>query len=316
MTTEAVSRRVNELYHDLQAGEFDHVHSDRHKVERSFWMGEALPRITAIRQGRGLDLCTGTGFVPELLLQHLPATFTITCLDISSNALAMTASRLGRFPGRFSLCKADVTQIPLADASVDWVSVNAALHHMPDVQASLREVRRVLKPGGYFFVGYEPNLAFFNSGRLVMLERFVWHLSWYTAPSHNIRRLGKLMSSHGPAMGDEQYLPAINETLVQEGLIEAPITVQQLRQLVDLHSHAQDHGTLGLDPAELLDEVFQGCHREVSYTDYGGEALRKHRALRSILDRLMRRLAPRGGMLFSWIVQKPMTSPPAAGSDG
>lgn len=37
--------RVNELYHDLQAPEFNEVHARRHRVERAFWECQAYPAI-------------------------------------------------------------------------------------------------------------------------------------------------------------------------------------------------------------------------------------------------------------------------------
>jgi ubiquinone/menaquinone biosynthesis C-methylase UbiE len=42
----------------------------------------------------------------------------------------------------------DAEALPLPDDSFDRVSSNGVLHHTPDIGAALREVRRVLKPGG------------------------------------------------------------------------------------------------------------------------------------------------------------------------
>ena len=45
--------------------------------------------------------------------------------------------------------------------------MNAALHHIPAPENVLREIDRVLKPGGRFCLGHEPNAAFFNFARRV-----------------------------------------------------------------------------------------------------------------------------------------------------
>jgi SAM-dependent methyltransferase len=52
----------------------------------------------------------------------------------------------------------DTTRLPLADSSVDFVLCNAVLEHIPGSRAPyIREMWRVLKPGGYLFVNETPN---------------------------------------------------------------------------------------------------------------------------------------------------------------
>jgi SAM-dependent methyltransferase len=51
----------------------------------------------------------------------------------------------------------DRTRIDLPDQSVDAVVSSGTLEHVWSIQASLVEIRRVLKPGGYFFVFRFPN---------------------------------------------------------------------------------------------------------------------------------------------------------------
>lgn len=51
----------------------------------------------------------------------------------------------------------DAQKLPFADGTFDGALMVAALHHLPDPAKALREVRRVLAPGGVLVLGTEPN---------------------------------------------------------------------------------------------------------------------------------------------------------------
>ena len=51
-----------------------------------------------------------------------------------------------------TVIEGDAERLPFEDASFDRVSSNGVLHHTPDMSAALREIRRVLRPGGRFCV--------------------------------------------------------------------------------------------------------------------------------------------------------------------
>ena len=51
------------------------------------------------------------------------------------------------------LIQTSLTALGVQDASIDVVLCNQVLEHVPDCQAALREVRRVLRPGGLLLVG-------------------------------------------------------------------------------------------------------------------------------------------------------------------
>jgi ubiquinone/menaquinone biosynthesis C-methylase UbiE len=54
--------------------------------------------------------------------------------------------------------QADAECLPYEDDSFDLVICHAVLHHLPDLEASLREIRRVLRPGGRCVVAGEPSV--------------------------------------------------------------------------------------------------------------------------------------------------------------
>ena len=117
------------------------------------------------RAARVLDLGCGTG----ILLGRLSERYRLVVgLDLSHEMLLgfdPTTTAPGAHVG---LVRGDMTTLPFADRSVDLVFCRSALHHMDDEIGVLREVRRVLRPGGRLVVG-EPA----NDNPLFRLARFV-----------------------------------------------------------------------------------------------------------------------------------------------
>lgn len=304
----SLSLRVNELYHDLQAGSFNEVHRHRHRIESRFWVRIVARRLLQMGASFGVDLCTGTGFVPRVLLPHVPRELRILCVDLSPGTLSQARAALRTFGEQASVHAGDVASLPLPESSVDWVSLNAGLHHIPEPLSVLREVHRVLKPGGLFCLGHEPNAAFFSSRGLVRIERLIWHLFWYTSPSRNIKRIRRKLGWQEKQYEAYENLDKINEVLVREHLIQLPLTLPALRKLVDVHSQGGgdgDHKT-GFHVAELLGEAFPGyLVEQIIYGDYGGEMLRRHSLLRWAFDGVMGILCPGKGRLFSWVIRRP-----------
>ena len=70
---------------------------------------------------------------------------------------------------------ADAERLPFDDDSFDLVVGHAVLHHIPDVGAALREVLRVLRPGGRFVFAGEPTRIGDRYARA--LSRAVWRLT-------------------------------------------------------------------------------------------------------------------------------------------
>jgi ubiquinone/menaquinone biosynthesis C-methylase UbiE len=88
---------------------------------------------------------------------------------------------------------ADAESLPYHDAEFDLVVGHAVLHHIPDVELALREVLRVLKPGGRFVFAGEPT----RLGDVVArpLSRYTWRLSTRLLPASWKRPADELRAS-------------------------------------------------------------------------------------------------------------------------
>lgn len=77
---------------------------------------------------------------------------------------------------------ADMRHLPLSDGVVDTVFVSSALHHTPDLRTTVREVHRVLRPGGRFILASEPPVRLWQRAGLV--PRAPQDKARYTCPEY------------------------------------------------------------------------------------------------------------------------------------
>lgn len=102
----------------------------------------------ALRAGeRVLDVACGTGVVTRLAAEQVGPTGTVAGLDVNPGMLAVARSVTG--PAlTVDWHQASADAIPLPDASLDVVLCQMGLQFMADKLTPLREMRRVLAPGG------------------------------------------------------------------------------------------------------------------------------------------------------------------------
>jgi ubiquinone/menaquinone biosynthesis C-methylase UbiE len=107
-----------------------------------------LIHLAALRPGeRVLDVACGTGVVARLASQQVGATGTVAGLDVNPGMLAVARSATP--PGmQIEWHEASAEAMPLPDASFDAVLCQMGLQFMPDKDAALREMWRVLVRGG------------------------------------------------------------------------------------------------------------------------------------------------------------------------
>jgi demethylmenaquinone methyltransferase / 2-methoxy-6-polyprenyl-1,4-benzoquinol methylase len=91
--------------------------------------------------GRVLDACCGTG---DLALEAKAEGGRVTALDFSPRML----ERARRKSAEIEWVEGDLLALPFADASFDAATVGFGVRHAEDLDAALRELRRVLRPGG------------------------------------------------------------------------------------------------------------------------------------------------------------------------
>ena len=102
-------------------------------------------RVISATQGRVLEIGVGSGLN---LPFYPPSVSEVVGLEPAPRLLAMAQLAANQAPVPVSLVEGSAEAIPLDDRSVDTVVSTWTLCTIPDVAASLREMRRVLKPNG------------------------------------------------------------------------------------------------------------------------------------------------------------------------
>lgn len=112
-------------------------------------IGGPLARHLLSRAGlntgdRVLDVACGTGVVARLALNRVGDRGTVTGLDRNPGMLAVARS----MDGSIEWLESEAESMPLPDESFDVVLCQLGLQFMQDKPAAVREMRRVLAPGG------------------------------------------------------------------------------------------------------------------------------------------------------------------------
>jgi demethylmenaquinone methyltransferase/2-methoxy-6-polyprenyl-1,4-benzoquinol methylase len=135
-------RFVQSLF-DQGAPSYDRINAIFSLGTGARYRREALLRAGLAPGKRVLDVATGTGLVAREAVGILGRAQDVLGLDLSAGMLREARAGLP-----IPLVQARAEALPLADASVDLVSMGYALRHVPDLVLAFTEFRRVLRPGG------------------------------------------------------------------------------------------------------------------------------------------------------------------------
>ena len=109
--------------------------------------GRERDAVLAAVGGEVLEIGFGTG----LNLRHYPPGVTrLTAIDVADLLPARTGQRVAAAPFPVQRVRLTAERLPLPDGRFDCAVSTWTLCSIPDALAALREVRRVLKPGGFF----------------------------------------------------------------------------------------------------------------------------------------------------------------------
>lgn len=189
-TKEELGQYWNDLYKDVENCR------DFHFVQRleiaSRLITERFPRDIRV-----LDLGCGAGVLSERLVA---AGYSVDAVDMSADMLAFTKQRLSKYDSdKYRLARAECASLPFPDATFDVVACIGVFGYMEDVDAAIREIKRVLRPGGTLV------LSIRNLDHVTVFDGFFW----LKAPFLALRKLARRSALAGGGNGATPHAIAI-----------------------------------------------------------------------------------------------------------
>ncbi len=206
---------ANVLYHDWEADSYDEKWSisyDERCISYARERFETVAGTAGWPYDTALELGCGTGFFLLNLVQAgVIRSGHVT--DISPGMVEVATRNARGLGFEVEGRVADAETLPYSDDSFDLVVGHAVLHHIPDVEQSLREVVRVLKPGGRFVFAGEPT----QYGDIIA------------------RRLSRLTWKAAQAAG---RVPGLADWIRPAAELDASSEAAALESMVDIHTFA------------------------------------------------------------------------------
>lgn len=139
-------QRVHEVFENI-SGNYDTMNSVISFQLHKLWRKDTMERMAVKPGSKSLDVCCGTADWTMAMSEAVGPTGEAYGLDFSQNMLNVGIEKTKDIEN-ITLLQGNAMELPFEDNTFDYVTVGFGLRNVPDYLQALREMNRVVKPGG------------------------------------------------------------------------------------------------------------------------------------------------------------------------
>ncbi|EWG10841.1 demethylmenaquinone methyltransferase [Cytobacillus firmus] len=140
--------RVHSVFEKIY-GNYDKMNSVISFQQHLRWRKDTMKKMNVQKGAKALDVCCGTADWSIALAEAVGESGKVTGLDFSKNMLKIGEEKIkDRKLKQVELVHGNAMELPFADNSFDYVTIGFGLRNVPDYLQVLKEMHRVVKPGG------------------------------------------------------------------------------------------------------------------------------------------------------------------------
>ena len=142
----AKKEQVHHVFQNI-SGKYDRLNNIISFEQHKLWRKSVMKEMNVKKGSKALDVCCGTADWTIALSKAVGPTGEVTGLDFSENMLEVGKKKTKDMTN-IHLVHGDAMNLPFDDNEFDYVTIGFGLRNVPDYLATLKELHRVLKPGG------------------------------------------------------------------------------------------------------------------------------------------------------------------------
>jgi demethylmenaquinone methyltransferase / 2-methoxy-6-polyprenyl-1,4-benzoquinol methylase len=141
-------QRVHKVFEKI-SDSYDKMNSVISFQQHIKWRQDTMKRMNVKPGSKALDVCCGTGDWTIALAEAVGPSGEVNGLDFSQNMLNVGIEKVKNLGlKQVKLIHGNAMELPFPDNSFDYVTIGFGLRNVPDYLQVLKEMHRVVKPGG------------------------------------------------------------------------------------------------------------------------------------------------------------------------